>query len=306
MPVTYLDISDDNDVGQRLDNFLLRSLKGVPKSLIYRVVRKGEVRVNGGRTKVSYRLQKDDRIRIPPIRTRADTPVRFAEPIAERLQAATLYEDSELLIINKPPGIAVHGGSSVSAGVVEILREVTGNPRLELVHRLDRGTSGVLVMAKKRAALVAAQQAFRDRTVKKIYETFVRGRWRAGDKVVQLKLKRYVTAWGERRVRVDSSGQSARTDFQVLAQAADATWLQAVLHTGRTHQIRVHCAASGHPIVGDDKYAAPGETPEPGVDRLCLHARRLQLPMAGDVLRVEAPVDEEMRQIWRLLARADD
>lgn len=298
MPVTYLDIDDPQDVGQRLDNFLMRSLKGVPRPLIYRVVRKGEVRVNGGRAKVSYRLQLHDRVRIPPVRKTADMPVQYSPATAELLLAAVVFEDDDFLVLNKPPGIAVHGGSSISSGVVEILRAATGNNRLELVHRLDRGTSGCLVLAKRRPALVEAQKAFRARTVKKIYEAFVEGQWPAGVRTVQLKLKRYETSWGERRVRVDSSGQGARTDFSILDTAATATRLQAVLHTGRTHQIRVHASATGHPISGDDKYAAPGAKPVPDATRLCLHARKLQVPIGGDLLRVGAPVDEEMERIW--------
>jgi len=302
VPVTYLDIDDPQDVGQRLDNFMMRSLKGVPRPLIYRVVRKGEVRVNGGRVKVSYRLQLHDRVRIPPMRTAAEMPVQYSPATAELLLAAVVFDDDDFLVLNKPPGIAVHGGSSISSGVVEILRAATGNDRLELVHRLDRGTSGCLILAKRRPALVEAQNAFRARTVKKIYEAFVEGQWPAGVRTVQLRLKRYETSWGERRVRVDSSGLSARTDFSILDTASTATRLQAVLHTGRTHQIRVHTSATGHPICGDDKYAVPGAKPAPRFARLCLHARKLQLPIGGDMLRIEAPIDEEMERIWVELA----
>ena len=302
MPVTYLDINDAEDVGQRLDNFLTRLLKGVPRPMIYRVVRKGEVRVNGGRVKVSYRLQLHDRVRIPPVRTAAEMPVQYSPATAELLLAATVFDDDDFLVLNKPPGIAVHGGSSISSGVVEILRAATGNNRLELVHRLDRGTSGCLILAKRRAALVEAQNAFRARTVKKIYEAFVEGQWPVSCRTVQLRLKRYETSSGERRVRVDSSGQSARTDFSILDTASTATRLRAVLHTGRTHQIRVHTSATGHPMCGDDKYGLPGAKPAPRYARLCLHARKLQVPVGADMLRIEAPVDDDMERIWLELA----
>lgn len=302
MGVTYIDI-EDQDVGQRADNFLMRELKGVPRQHVYKILRSGEVRVNGSRVKASYRLQPHDRVRIPPVRTREQMPVRFAQQTALDLRAAILFEDDDYILLNKPAGVAVHGGSTISAGVVEILREALGKPRLELVHRLDRDTSGCLALAKNRPALKLAQDQFRRRTVKKIYELFVHGSWPASLSVVQLKLQRFETAWGERRVKVSSQGQSARTDFKVLERAGRrATRLQASLHTGRTHQIRVHTSASGHAIVGDDKYASrSGEGGAPDSARLCLHARKLVIPIAGRELKVEAPLDEEMTQIWAQL-----
>ena len=301
MAVSYVDITDQQDVGQRVDNYLMRILKGVPRQHVYRILRRGEVRVNGGRVKASYRLQLHDRIRIPPIRTRQEMPVQYSARTAQELVAAVLYEDEDFIVINKPTGMAVHGGSSIRSGVIEILREVTGNPRLELVHRLDRDTSGCLALAKKRSALVAAQEQFRDRTVKKIYEVFVAGTWPRAVRVVQLKLQRYETSWGERRVRVDSHGKTARTDFSILDSAGDlATRLQATLHTGRTHQIRVHASASGHPIWGDDKYTLAADKQDALMNnlRLCLHARKLSIPLAHGVLKVVAPVADDMEQIW--------
>lgn len=306
MGVTYLDVLDQQDVGQRADNFLMRILKGVPRQHIYRILRRGEVRVNGGRVKASYRLQLNDRIRIPPVRTREEMPVKYSDDIRQQLLESVLYEDDDFLIINKPSGVAVHGGSSISAGVIEILRDATGNPRLELVHRLDRGTSGCLAMAKKRSALRLAQEQFRERTVKKIYEVLVAGVWPKATRVVQLKLQRYETSWGERRVRVDSHGQSARTDFAIVEVAGDqASRLQATLHTGRTHQIRVHTSASGHGVLGDDKYSAlPAGTVQPEYPRLCLHAKKLHIPMPTDVLKVTAPVSEDIEQVWQALKLA--
>jgi 23S rRNA pseudouridine955/2504/2580 synthase len=301
MAVSYVDITDQQDVGQRADNYLMRILKGVPRQHVYRILRRGEVRVNGGRVKASYRLQLHDRIRIPPVRTRQEMPVQYSKRTAQLLKAAVLFEDEDFMVINKPAGMAVHGGSSISSGVVEILREMTGNSRLELVHRLDRDTSGVLALAKKRSALVAAQEQFRARTVKKIYQVFVAGVWPRATRVVQLKLQRYETSWGERRVRVDSHGKTARTDFSILDTAGTrATRLQATLHTGRTHQIRVHASASGHAILGDDKYTPAADKQDASATdlRLCLHACKLTIPLAHQVLKVSAPVAEDMEQIW--------
>ena len=304
MTVQHVDIQDPEDVGQRIDNYLLRTLKGVPRQYVYRILRRGEVRVNGGRIKASYRLHLNDRLRIPPTRARQELPVEYSADIAETLKASVIFEDGDFLILNKPAGIAVHGGSSIRSGIVEILRDVYANPRLELVHRLDRDTSGCLALAKKRSALQLAQTAFRERRVKKIYELYVHGHWPRSKRVVQLKLERYETSWGERRVRISAAGAQARTDFEVLERAgAHATRLQATLHTGRTHQIRVHTSASGHGIMGDDKYGVPQE-PASGtyqsddVPRLCLHARKLTIPIGADALRVVAPVEASMAQFW--------
>jgi 23S rRNA pseudouridine955/2504/2580 synthase len=306
MTVQYVEIDNQEDVGQRADNFLMRTLKGVPRQYVYRILRRGEVRVNGGRVKANYRLQLHDRIRIPPTRSRQELPVEFSETIAEQLKASVIYEDTDFLLLNKPSGIAVHGGSSIRSGVVEILREVYANPRLELVHRLDRDTSGCLALAKKRSALQAAQAAFRARTVKKIYELYVFGHWPQSIKVVQHKLERYETSWGERRVRVSAAGQQARTDFEVLERAGDAaTRMQATLHTGRTHQIRVHAITSGYGIIGDDKYmavqsesAVTAKGTDAAAPRLCLHARKLSIPLGSDMLKAVAPVDASMTDIW--------
>ena len=311
MTVQHVDIQDPEDVGQRIDNFLLRTLKGVPRQYVYRILRRGEVRVNGGRIKASYRMKLHDTVRIPPTRSRQELPVEYSADIEETLKASVIFEDADFLVLNKPAGIAVHGGSSIRSGVVEILRDVYANPRLELVHRLDRDTSGCLALAKKRSALQVAQAAFRERRVKKIYELYVHGHWPQSTRVVQLKLERYETAWGERRVRVSAAGAQARTDFEVLERAGDrATRLQATLHTGRTHQIRVHASASGHGIIGDDKYAAAqSEHQQPAgagngagqienIPRLCLHARKLTIPLGADALRVVAPVESSMAQFW--------
>lgn len=292
-------VEDAQDAGQRLDNYLTRLLKGVPKTHIYKILRSGEVRVNGGRVKPGYRVAVNDRIRIPPIRTRQQAEVVAQQGLIERLLSGKLYEDDNFLLINKPAGIAVHGGSSISSGVVEQLRLGTGNARLELVHRLDRGTSGCLLLAKKSAALREAQAAFRERAVKKRYLSMVWGEWPRGLSTLQHRLERYQTGWGERRVRVSAKGQAARTDVRILEQVRHATLLSVSIHTGRTHQIRVHTAHQGHPIVGDDKYAAD----YPPASRMGLHAERLVVRLKGREIKAVAEPDAEWHALWTALDR---
>ena len=301
MGVTFVDIDDENDVGQRIDNFLMRRLKGVPKHKIYSILRKGEVRVNSGRVKQTYRLKATDRVRIPPVATRAEAPVQLNDETQQILEASILFEDKDVIAINKPHGFAVHGGSSITSGVVELLRVIRGQPRIELAHRLDRDTSGCLLLCKKRSVLKEVQAAFRERTVKKRYTLIAQGQWPNKTRSVQDRLLRYETEWGERRVRVDAKGQIARTDFQILEQVEQATLLQAALHTGRTHQIRVHAQSQGHPILGDTKYGRATGSIE--VERLCLHASRLVVPVGGDSLDLSAPLEPTMASIWEELQR---
>ena len=301
MGVTFVDIDDENDVGQRIDNFLMRRLKGVPKHKIYSILRKGEVRVNSGRVKQTYRLKATDRVRIPPVATRAEAPVQLNDETQQILEASILFEDKDVIAINKPHGFAVHGGSSITSGVVELLRVIRGQPRIELAHRLDRDTSGCLLLCKKRSVLKEVQAAFRERTVKKRYTLIAQGQWPNKTRSVQDRLLRYETEWGERRVRVDAKGQIARTDFQILEQVEQATLLQAALHTGRTHQIRVHAQSQGHPILGDTKYVRATGSIE--VERLCLHASRLVVPVGGDRLDLSAPLEPTMASIWEELQR---
>jgi 23S rRNA pseudouridine955/2504/2580 synthase len=296
MGVTFIDIEDENDVGQRIDNFLMRRLKGVPKQKIYSILRKGEVRVNSGRVKQTYRLKAQDRVRIPPVATRAEAPVQLNDETEQLLEASILLEDKDFIAINKPYGFAVHGGSSITSGVVEMLRVIRGQPRIELAHRLDRDTSGCLLLCKKRGVLKEVQAAFRERTVKKKYTLIAQGRWPTKTRTIHDRLLRYETDWGERRVRVDAKGQVARTDFQILEAGEHATLLQAALHTGRTHQIRVHAQSQGHPILGDTKYGGASGPKE--VARLCLHASRLVVPIGGDKLDVSAPLEPTMASIW--------
>ena len=301
MGVTFVDIDDENDVGQRIDNFLMRRLKGVPKHKIYSILRKGEVRVNSGRVKQTYRLKATDRVRIPPVATRAEAPVQLNDETQQILEASILFEDKDVIAINKPHGFAVHGGSSITSGVVELLRVIRGQPRIELAHRLDRDTSGCLLLCKKSSVLKKVQAAFRERTVKKRYTLIAQGQWPNKTRSVQDRLLRYETEWGERRVRVDAKGQIARTDFQILEQVEQATLLQAALHTGRTHQIRVHAQSQGHPILGDTKYGRATGSIE--VERLCLHASRLVVPLGGHRLDLSAPLEPTMASIWEELQR---
>ena len=296
MGVTFIDIEDENDVGQRIDNFLMRRLKGVPKQKIYSILRKGEVRVNSGRVKQTYRLKAQDRVRIPPVATRAEAPVQLNDETEQLLEASILLEDKDFIAINKPYGFAVHGGSSITSGVVAMLRVIRGQPRIELAPRSDRDTSGCLLLCKKRGVLKEVQAAFRERTVKKKYTLIAQGRWPTKTRTIQDRLLRYETDWGERRVRVDAKGQVARTDFQILEAGEHATLLQAALHTGRTHQIRVHAQSQGHPILGDTKYGGASGPKE--VARLCLHASRLVVPIGGDKLDVSAPLEPTMASIW--------
>ncbi|MGH8688042.1 MAG: RluA family pseudouridine synthase [Burkholderiales bacterium] len=294
---TLLEVGEEG-AAQRIDNFLLRRLKGVPKSHVYRVLRSGEVRVNSGRVKPDYRLRVGDRVRVPPVRISASA----SRPPARALDLPIAYEDDALLVIDKPAGIAVHGGSGVSFGVIESLRAARPQARvLELAHRLDRDTSGLLMVAKKRSALVELHRMLRDGEVEKTYLALVHGRWTGGARDLRESLHKFVTAGGERRVAVRADGQSAHTRARPLAASDDCSLLELRLLTGRTHQIRVHLAHAGHPILGDDKY---GDFPlnhalaRSGLKRLMLHARRLALahPITGAALTLDSPLPGEIRE----------
>jgi len=274
---------------QRIDNFLLRTLKGVPKSHVYRVLRSGEVRVNSGRVKPDYRLQAGDRVRIPPIRTAAKPPA--ARPLPLRVA----FEDDFLLVIDKPSGVAVHGGSGVSFGVIESMRAARPQAKfLELAHRLDRDTSGLLVLAKKRSALVELHRMLREGEVRKIYLAVVKGDYR-GPAEIEESLHKYVTGSGERRVAVHREGMPARTRVKVLKKG-EFSLLEVELLTGRTHQIRVHLAHAGYPIVGDEKYGDFALNRELK-QRLLLHAARLSFkhPVSGETLKFESPLPAELK-----------
>lgn len=253
--VKFININEDM-AGQRIDNFLITHLKGVPKSRIYRGLRKGEFRVNSGRISADYRLCADDKLRIPPIRvSESAEPGQPPSHLLALLESRILYEDESVLAINKPSGIPVHGGTKVSWGLIELLRKLKPQPKpLELIHRLDRETSGCLLIAKKRSALLEWHDLLTKRQVKKCYILLVEGRWDAVKKEVALPLKKNRLQSGERVVKVDEEGKPAVTRFRILKSFKDATLLSADLITGRTHQIRVHAAAMGHPVAGDEKY----------------------------------------------------
>lgn len=294
---------DDDQEDQRLDNYLMTRLKGVPKSRIYKMVRGGEVRINGGRVEVGYRLKKGDEVRIPPVRVAAPTiaPLTRLPAGAARLVPRILYRDDALIALNKPPGMAVHGGSGISRGVIEQLRlELPECRMLELVHRLDRETSGVLLIALKRRALTGMHAAMRDGKVEKRYLTLVAGRWPNPLQHVKLPLHKRVTEEGEKRVTVRDEGQTAHTIFRRLQSFANFTLLEAELKTGRTHQIRVHTSHLGFPIAGDDKYgdfALNKALASQGLKRMFLHAASLSFvhPISGERLQIEAPLPEDLQ-----------
>ena len=311
--VTYVEIGEDA-AGQRLDNYLVRVAKGVPKSHIYRVVRQGEVRVNRKRAKAELKLETGDVLRIPPMRV-SQRPVTQA-PAAPFAEGAipVLYEDRHLLVVNKPAGIAAHGGSGISYGLIERLRAThPDEPMLELCHRLDKETSGAIVIAKTRKALVRMHDLMKAGGVEKHYFTLVKGDWVNERQHVRLPLERYLLASGERRVRVSAEGMKAHSIFTQLERFGAVTFLDVELKTGRTHQIRVHACASGHPLVGDDKYGdfefnkavAQGTLGMP-FKRMFLHAARLAFehPVSGEALDIRAPLPPECEGLLAALRRS--
>ena len=301
--VNWQAVGEDGD-GQRVDNYLARILKGVPKSHVYRILRSGEVRVNRRRVAPDTRLNVGDQLRIPPIR--ATSPGRGAGPLPPRsaVLPPVLFEDDALIALDKPSGLAVHGGSGIAFGAIERLRRARPDAGfLELVHRLDRDTSGVLLVAKKRPALLGLHAQLRDGGVDKRYFVLVRGRWRDALRTVELPLTTYVTAEGERRVRVESGGRLARTVIRRIDVWPNAvppvSLLDAELETGRTHQIRVHLTHLGFPLAGDDKYgdfAWNKELAHQGLKRMFLHAHRIGFvhPLSGAHLMIEAPLPSDL------------
>ena len=281
---------------QRLDNFLLRHLKGVPKSHVYRVVRSGEVRVNSGRVKPDYRVRVGDKVRVPPIRVAASIP----KPPARPFGLPIVHEDASLMVIDKPSGVAVHGGSGVSHGVIELLRAARPEAKmLELAHRLDRDTSGLLVIAKKRGALLELHRMLREGEIEKIYVAVVKGVPAGKHFDIKDPLHKYVNAKGERRVAVKEGGMEAVTRVKVLGSSGELSVLQLRLMTGRTHQIRVHLAHAGHPVLGDDKYGDfefNRALARQGVKRLFLHARWLGFkhPVDGKAMKLGSPLPGDM------------
>jgi 23S rRNA pseudouridine955/2504/2580 synthase len=295
-------IVQEDDQNQRIDNFLVGRLKHVPRSRIYQMIRRGEVRVNGGRIKATRRLKAGEKVRIPPYRASAGAPPAFVgDRQLARVADAIIHEDPGLLVLNKPAGLAVHGGSGLAFGAIEALRKLRPDGRLELIHRLDRETSGCLLIAKKRSVLRRCHELIREGRVDKQYRLLVHGLWPPELTEIDAPLDRYFTPGGERRVRVDASGKPSLTGFEVLEQARNATMLRADLHTGRTHQIRVHAASAGHSIVGDDKYASREQLAADqalGIDTLCLHAERVEVPGIGSFF-AEPP--DSFQSAWRTL-----
>ncbi len=299
--VTHLVISEDEQ-GQRLDNFLIRHCKGVPKSHLYRILRSGEVRVNSRRVDATYRLCVGDKLRVPPIRLAERPQNEVDEAAKQRVDLPILYEDEAMLVIDKPEGVAVHGGSGVSFGVIEALRRQRPQAKfLELAHRLDRETSGVLLIGKKRSALTALHDMFREHGAgaDKRYLVLVKGRWMNPLQSVKLPLLKYLTESGERRVSVDAQGKPSHTVFRLLARWPEMSLLEAQLKTGRTHQIRVHLAHLGFPILGDEKYGdfALNKRLRPaGLRRMGLHAWRMAFkhPLSGEPLSCCAPLPESL------------
>jgi 23S rRNA pseudouridine955/2504/2580 synthase len=296
---------DEESVGQRLDNFLIRQLKGVPKTHVYRIIRSGEVRVNKGRAQADTRVAAGDVIRVPPVRISEKVAEKLEKPAPAR-EFPVLLEDEHLIAIDKPAGVAVHGGSGVSFGVIEQLRQARpGTKLLELVHRLDRETSGILLVAKKRSALLKLQDQFRDRETGKTYLALVVGAWPANKKVIDVPLHKYLQADGERRVKVvakdDPDGMRSITLVKIAQKLEGFTLLEVTIKTGRTHQIRVHLASQGHPIAGDDKYGdfeLNKALQKRGLKRMFLHAWRLQFnhPASGERIELLAAPPAELKK----------
>lgn len=293
-------IADEGDEGQRIDNFLLKRLKGVPKSHIYRILRSGEVRVNSKRIPAEYRLHIDDKIRVPPIRVAEKSQTTIHVPSSQRLADRVLFEDDSLLVINKPAGLAVHGGSGISQGVIEQIRVEFPNAKfLELVHRLDKETSGILVLAKKRSALTGLHALIREGKIEKHYFALAVGEWKNKHQTITFPLTKYVTADGERRVFVHKDGLASRTIFTLIENFDGFSLLEADLKTGRTHQIRVHLAHAGFPIAGDEKYgdfSLNKELMKKGLKRMFLHASQIKFkhPLTDTLVAVMAPLPKEL------------
>ncbi|QWF71107.1 23S rRNA pseudouridine(955/2504/2580) synthase RluC [Methylomonas paludis] len=298
--VHWLEITEANHE-QRLDNFLIGYLKGVPKTRIYRLVRKGEVRVNKGRADVSYKLEIGDIVRIPPVRVAEKPADIIVQPsLKYSLENHIIYEDDGFIVLNKPAGFAVHGGSGINSGVIEALRQIRPQQKfLELVHRLDKETSGCLLIAKKRSVLKLLHELFRGDGIRKTYLALLAGQFKHKKQVVDVPLLKNIQNGGERMVVVSQAGKSAETLFTRLKQFQDTTLVHAAPKTGRTHQIRVHAAWLGHPIIADDRYgddATNKAFKKRGHKRLFLHAEQLQFahPVTGAALSFNAPLPEDL------------
>ncbi len=305
---------DAANAGQRIDNFLLSFLKGVPKSRIYRIVRKGEVRVNKGRVKPEYKLSSGDVVRIPPIRVaHKDEPPKPSSQLSELLESSILFENDDLIVVNKPSGIAVHGGSGVSLGLIESFRQIRPDQRfLELVHRLDRDTSGCIMIAKKRSSLRFVQDELRQGRIQKVYRALVQGRWPNRRKTVNTPLVKNQLSSGERIVRTASpetdGAKASLTQYRVIERYSGCTLVEAKPITGRTHQIRVHCQSIGCSIIGDNKYTDESVNKQYrhlGLKRLFLHAYQLEFRLPdGSRHLIEAPLGEDLTAVFANLSKS--
>jgi 23S rRNA pseudouridine955/2504/2580 synthase len=303
-PVQQIIIAAERS-GQRLDNFLFAQFRQLPKSRIYKMLRKGEVRINGGRVKQAYRIQTGDRLRLPPVRI--DSAPQTDRPIPNdslaSIEKSIVFEDADLIVLTKPAGLAVHAGSGVRYGVIEILRALRSNdPYLELVHRLDRGTSGLLLIARRRKALTALHTLLRDGQVKKVYLTLVAGKWRGGSRRLESSLSREGDKGQVRRTQQKRGGKQAISEFDPMHLYSLATLLRVRIHTGRTHQIRVQAADAGFPLLGDTTYGdfpANREWRKRGLKRLFLHAAELsfQWPESGKKMHFESPLPDELQAV---------
>jgi len=289
--------------GQRIDNFLLKTYKTIPKSKIYKIIRKGEVRVNKGRVKPEYKLKLDDSVRIPPMKfdDKKSEPMFIPQSMIDSIESSILFENEHFLVINKPNGLAVHAGSGLSYGAVDVLKRFRPNEMVELVHRLDRDTSGCLMFAKSRQALVMLQEMLKQHTIKKTYTAVVHGLWPKHKTTLNDPLKKYLMKNGEKRVRVDKSGQTALTEVISIQHKQMFSVIKLRLQTGRTHQIRVHCQAQGHPIIYDDKYGnrdADKKIKLKGFNRMMLHAHHLVI--SSNKLCDEVEITAPLPHIFKL------
>lgn len=304
--VKFIEVSE-NAEGQRLDNFLMTQLKGVPKSHIYKIIRRGEVRINKGRTKNVYRLQLGDIVRVPPVKLNVTHVSKPPSGMMATIESRIIFEDDDLLVLNKPSGIAVHGGTANSHGVIEVLRALRDTEKfVELIHRIDKATSGCLLIAKNRKMLNAVQSLLRSRQVKKTYTALLLGVIHQKTLDVNAPLQKRTLASGEHRVRVHPEGKSSQTHFTRIQSFRRATLVSASPKTGRTHQIRVHAKHLGHPIAGDERYSTSSQykqVGEQGLKRLFLHASEISFthPVSNKKYHFQAPLDRELETFLEIL-----
>jgi len=295
---------ESGESGQRIDNFLLRRAPGVPRSHVYRLIRTGQVRVNGGRVKPTRKLAVGDKVRIPPMHVKASGEVSVPDALANTVAQAVVHETDDFLVVNKPPGLAVHAGSGLAFGLIDALRQARNEPGLELVHRLDRGTSGCLLIAKGVGQVRSLQDLFRTKDIMKSYLALVDGVWELGAKTVDAPLEKNKEHAGERRVMVSASGQAAVSHFNCVQSFGDASLMRINIETGRTHQIRVHAKHCGHAVIGDTRYgnnARNAQFKQRGLARMYLHSAALQFEWQGDSYHLEAPTDADWARAEAIL-----